>query len=269
MDRRSLLTALAGSPLLAAGCTADQPPDDSASDGSPSNQSPSNESAPEGSSDESPSNCGAVEITEASVTVDHGCDAGELRTGTIRGRTERCSAELGLEILDDGETVDEVAVEPTDGRWSVGFGEGPGQIRTVPARGDKRLQVRGPDGEVRAEGTLAVSHYLDSPDLSVWRPQFGPETVAVGEPVTAAFSVATFGAGTSFTAALLVDDEPVDTRDGTVDEGTDCLDASGPTYEFTRAFEEPGEYALAGRVTVDGSGEGGDTESVGTVRVTE
>ncbi|MEF8814814.1 MAG: hypothetical protein V5A55_13495 [Halovenus sp.] len=228
--------------------------------------------------------------------MEYQCDTGEARTGSIEGRAEDCSTELTLEVLDDGETVDERTFEPTDGQWAVGFGEGPGQIRTIPSQGDKRVQVRGPDDEVHVEGTLDVSHYLDSPDLDVWRPQFEPRTVSVSEPVTVSFRIATFGGGTSFTASLLVDGETVDNREGTVDGGADCQDASGPEYEFTRAFDEPGdtvgckcvkifdtpgcripskcysrqyEYELAGRIIVDGHSGAGDSKSIGTVTVTE
>lgn len=238
MKRRALLTALAGSPLLAAGCS--------------SNQS-----------------CESVSITEASVAVDYGCDAGELRTGSIEGRAEGCSMELTLEMLDDGESVEEVSFEPTDQEWSVGFGEGVGWIQTIPSQGDKRVAVRGPDDEVLAEAQLSVSHYLDEPALDVWRPQFEPETVSVGEPVTVTFSIATFGAGASFSAALLIDGEPVATRDGTVEAGIDCQRASGPAYEFTHTFDEPGTYELGGRITVDDASQGGDVRSIGTVTVTE
>ncbi|MEF8902219.1 MAG: hypothetical protein V5A25_13520, partial [Halovenus sp.] len=125
--------------------------------------------------------CGAVEIEQAAVSVEYQCDTGEARTGVVEGRADDCSSELTLEIRDDGELVEERSFEPTDGQWSVGFGEGPGQLRTIPSQGDKRVQVRGPDGEVRAEETLEVSHYLDSPDLDVWRPQFEPRTVSVSE----------------------------------------------------------------------------------------
>ncbi len=213
--------------------------------------------------------CGSVEIEQAAVSVEYQCDTGEARTGSVEGRAEDCGAELTLEVLDDGELVEERSVEPTDGQWSVGFGEGPGQIRTTPSQGNKRVRVRGPDDEVRAEGTLTVSHYLDSPDLDVWRPQFEPGTVSVGEPVTVVFRVATFGGEASFTAALVVDGETVEARDGTVEGGADCQDASGPEYEFAHTFDEPGEHELAGRITVDGHAEAGDSKSVGTVTVTE
>lgn len=218
MNRRSLLAALSSSPLvLAAGCTSD---DTESSDTS-------------ATPDTSTQSCSVVEITEASVSVEYQCDTGEARTGSIEGRAESCNADLTLEILDDGETVGDVTFEPTEQQFSVGFGEGPGQIRTIPSRGDKRVRIRGPDGESRAETVLTVSHYLDEPDLDVWRPQVDAETVSVSDPVTVTFGVATFGAGTSFTATLLIDSETVETREGTVEEGTDCQDASGPEYEFT------------------------------------
>lgn len=253
MKRRSLLSALSGSTLLlSAGCTS------------------TNESSdPSDSADTSPESCGAVEVTEATVAVDYQCDTGETRTGRIEGQVESCKTELTLELLDGDETVEEIPVEPTEGRFSVGFGEGPGQLRSIPSRGDKRVLIRGPSDEIRAEATLAVSHYLDSPDLDIWRPQFEPETVSVGDSVTVSFGVATFGAGTSFTAALLIDDERVATRDGTVAAGMDCQDASGPTYEFTHAFDESGTHELTARLTVDGDSSGGDIESLGTVTVTE
>ncbi len=189
--------------------------------------------------------------------------------GRIEGQVENCNEELTLEIIDDGETVDEVTFEPTEQRFSVGFGEGPGQLRSIPTRGDKRVQIRGPDGESRTEATLDVSHYLDSPNLDVWRSQIERETVSVGEPVTVTFSIATFGGSASFTAALLVDGEAVATRDGTVEGGVDCQNASGPEYEFTRTFDSPGTYELTGRITVDDSSQGGDTQAIGTVIVTE
>lgn len=254
MKRRFLLIALSGpSLLLAAGCTSN--------DTGRSNASASD------TSDTSTQSCG-VAITEASVSVEYHCDTGEARTGHIEGRAQNCNTDLTLEILDDGEIVDEVTFEPTETRFSVGFGEGPGQLRSIPSRGDKHVRIRSPDAEVHAESTLAVSHYLDSPSLDVWRPQFEPETVSVGEPVTVTFSVATFGAGTSFTASLLIDDETIETRDGTVDEGTDCQTASGPEYEFIHTFNESGTYELTGRITIDGSSQGGDIESIGTVTVT-
>jgi hypothetical protein len=247
MKRRALLTAMTASPLvLAAGCTTNDPED----------------------SDSSEQSCRGVEITEASVSVEYQCDTGEARTGRIEGQAEDCAGELGVEVLDDGETVDEVTVEPSGQQWSVGFGEGPGQLRSIPTQGDKQVQVRGPGDEVQAEATLTVSHYLDSPNLDVWRPEYGPETVSVGEPVTVTYSVATFGGGTAFTAALLVDDEAVATREGTVEAGADCQNASGPEYEFTHSFDDSGTYELAGRITVEGSG-GGDTKEIGTVTVTE
>lgn len=201
--------------------------------------------------------------------MEYQCDTGEARSGSIEGRAEDCDAELTLEVLDDGEMVDDVTLEPDEQRFSVGFGEGPGQLRAIPSRGDKRVRVRGPDGETRAEATLEVAHYLDAPDLTVWQPQFEPETVSVGEPVTVTFSVATFGAGTSFTAALLVDDETVATREGTVDGGADCQNASGPSYEFDHSFEATGSYELTAELTVDGSPDGGDSRTFGTVTVSE
>lgn len=76
-----------------------------------------------------------------------------------------------------------------------------------------------------------------------------------------------YGSQASYTATLLIDDETGETREGTVDGGVDCTDASGPEYEFTYTFERPGEYDLAGEITVDeGSG---DRTSIGTVTVTE
>lgn len=242
MKRRLLLVALSTSPaLFAAGCSSDTP---------------------------TPS-CGTVEITSASVTVDYGCDTGRVRTGTIEGRADNCDDELTLEIIDDGETVDDATFEPTDQQFSIGFGEGPDQLRSVPSQGNKTIQIRGPDGDVRAEETLIVSHYLDDPNLDVWDPELDRERVSVSEPVTATFSVATFGGDASFTAVLLIDDERVATREGTVDGGTDCMDASGPTYEFTHSFDEPGTYELSGRITVENASEGGDTRQIGTVTVTE
>ncbi|WP_238717479.1 cupredoxin domain-containing protein [Natronorubrum halophilum] len=217
--------------------------------------------------------CDTVEITRASVSVEYGCGAGPIRTGSIEGQAEDCNAELILEIVDE-EIIEEVTFETNNGRWSVDFGEGPGgegpeHVRTIPGPGDKRVRIRGPDREILASEQLTVSHYLDSPTLDVWRPEFEPETVSVGEDVTVVFSIATFGAETSFTAALLVDGEAIETRDGTVDSGTDCQYASGPEYEFSYTFEEPGEHELAGRITVDGSSMGGDTRSIGTVTVTQ
>ncbi|SFS65705.1 hypothetical protein [Halostagnicola kamekurae] len=201
--------------------------------------------------------------------MEYGCGTGQIRSGSVEGQAGDCNAELILEIVDENETIEEVAFETNNGRWSVGFGEGPGQVRTIPSSGDKRARIRGPDGEILASEKLTVSHYLDSPDIDVWRPEFDPETVTVGEDVTVVFSIATFGAETSFTAALLVDGEAVETRDGTVDSGADCQVASGPEYEFSYAFEEPGEHELAGRITVDGSSKGGHTRSIGTVTVTQ
>ncbi|AHG00758.1 hypothetical protein HALLA_06080 [Halostagnicola larsenii XH-48] len=199
--------------------------------------------------------------------MEYGCDTGQIRSGSVEGQVGDCNTELSLEIVDEDETIEEVAFETNNGRWSVGFGEGPGQVRAIPSSGDKRVRIRGPDGGILASEQLTVSHYLDSPALTVWRPEFEPETVSVGEDVTVVFSIATFGAETSFTAALLVDGEPVETRDGTVDSGADCQSASGPEYEFSYTFEEPGEYELAGRITVDASAKGGDTKSIGTVTV--
>lgn len=172
-------------------------------------------------------------------------------------------------MVDEDETIEEVPFETNNSRWSVGFGEGPGQVRTIPSPGDKRVRIRGPEREILASEQLTVSHYLDAPTVNVWRPEFEPKTVSVSEDVTVRFSIATFGAGTAFTAILLVDGEAVETRDGRVDSGTDCQHASGPEYEFSYTFEEPGEHELAGRITVDGSSKGGHTRSIGTVTVTQ
>ncbi|ELZ06808.1 hypothetical protein [Natrialba aegyptia] len=98
---------------------------------------------------------------------------------------------------------------------------------------------------------------------------FNPSSNTRCRLVASIFSIATFGAETSSIAALLVDGEAVETRDGTVDSGPDCQHASGPEYEFSYTFEEPGEYELAGRITVDGSSRGGHTRSIGTVIVTQ
>lgn len=53
-----------------------------------------------------------MEITRASV--EYQCDTGEARTGRIEEQEEDCAGELGLEIPDDGRTVDEVTVEPAE-----------------------------------------------------------------------------------------------------------------------------------------------------------
>lgn len=254
MKRRALLAVVASSPpVFAAGCLSDDAESSDASD-------------PPGSSSQP---CDSVEITQATVTVEYHCGAGEARSGSVEGRAEDCDAELTLEILDDGETVDDASMGADEQQFSVGFGEGPGQLRAIPSRGDERVRVRGPDGETRAEATLEVEHYLDAPALTVWQPQFEPETVSVGEPVTVTFSVATFGAGTSFTAALLVDGETVATREGTVDGGADCQTASGPSYEFSHAFDAAGSYELTVELTVDGSLDGGNSRTFGTVTVSE
>ncbi|OIB57843.1 hypothetical protein BBD46_13285 [Natrialba sp. SSL1] len=172
-------------------------------------------------------------------------------------------------MVDEDEIIEEVTVETNKGGWSVGFGEGPEQVRTVPSQGDKRVRIRGPGEEILASEQLTVSHYLDSPNLAIWGPEFEPETVSVGEDVTVEFSIATYGAETSFTAALLVNGEAVETRNGVVDGRPDCQHASGPEYEFSYTFEEPGEHELASRITVDSSSKGGDTNSIGTVTVTQ
>ncbi|WP_252699985.1 hypothetical protein [Natronosalvus vescus] len=114
-----------------------------------------------------------------------------------------------------------------------------------------------------------MNHYLDNTDLDVADASLEPETVAVGESVSVTFGVATFGGEAAFTAGLLVDGEAVDTREGTIDGGADCVGFSGSEYEFTRAFDEPGEYDLAGQIEVDESLSAGDRESIGTVTVTE
>lgn len=243
MGRRDFLTTVTGSALLlSAGCI--------------SNSSRSQA-------------CDAVEITRASVSVEYGCDTGQIRSGSVEGQAGDCNAELSLELVDEDETIEEVTFETNNGRWSVGFGEGPGQVRTIPSQGDKRVRIRGPDRGILASEQLSVSHYLDSPALNVWRSEFEPETVPVGEDVTVVFSIATLGAETSFTAALLVDGEAVETRDGTVDSGADCQHASGPEYEFNYTIEEPGEHELAGRITVDDSSKEPVTRSIGTVTVTQ
>lgn len=255
MGRRAFLTTVTGSVLLlSAGCISN----------SSQSQDPS-----DSSSSTATHSCDGVEITQASVSVEPGCDGGPRRTGSVEGQAGDCNAELILEIVDEDETIEEVTFDTDNGRWSVGFGEGPGQVWTIPGPGDKRVRVRGPDREILASEQLTVSHYLDSPDLAVWRSEFEPETVSVGEDVTVVFSIATIGAETSFTAALLIDGEAVETRDGTVDSGPDCQHASGPEYEFSYTFEEPGEHELAGRITVDGSSKGGHTRSIGTVTVTQ
>ncbi|AFO58016.1 hypothetical protein [Natrinema sp. J7-2] len=253
MERRDLLTTVTGSALLlSAGCL--------------SNSSQTRASDADSSQSRV---CDAVEITRASVSVDFGCGAGPLRSGSVEGQAGDCNEELILEMVDEDETIEEVPFETNNSRWSVGFGEGPGQVRTIPSPGDKRVRIRGPEREILASEQLTVSHYLDAPTVNVWRPEFEPKTVSVSEDVTVRFSIATFGAGTAFTAILLVDGEAVETRDGRVDSGTDCQHASGPEYEFSYTFEEPGEHELAGRITVDGSSKGGHTRSIGTVTVTQ
>ncbi|MFC5134556.1 MULTISPECIES: hypothetical protein [Haloferacaceae] len=62
-------------------------------------------------------------------------------------------------------------------------------------------------------------------------------------------------------------DEPVETRQGSIDGGADCGGFTGSEYEFTHTFADPGEYALTGEIVVEGSPGAGDREPIGTVAV--
>lgn len=241
MKRRTIL-ALACSPSFAvAGCTTDRD-----------------------RSTERDRTCTDLSIIRASADIDYWCDTGPGIHGTVSVRTGECDDEFVVEIVNEGEVIREYVVEPSPLRTSEV------DITTDAAAFDYEgatVNVRGPDGELRADRELSVSSYLDTPDLSVSAADFDPETVDAGEPVTVTFGVSTFGGEAEFEAILLVDDEPVETREGSIDGGADCGGFSGPEYEFTHTFADPGEYDLAGEIAVEGSPAAGDRESIGTVTV--
>lgn len=246
IKRRTILSGISTITLGVAGCL--QSPRESTSNNSTSEQ------------------CADVTIARASVEIEYWCDTGPGAKGSVIGLVKDCTDELTLEIRNEDRIINTYAIDPDPyGNWQV-------EIITdsVPDNlQEATVMVRGPDGEDYAERSLSTRSYLDSPNLSVVDGNIEPETVTVGDPVTVTFGVSTFGGGTDFTASLLVEDEPVETREGTVEGGADCGGFSGPEYEFTHMFDDPGEYELAGKITVEESPGAGDSELIGTVTVTE
>ncbi|WP_281195044.1 hypothetical protein [Halorubrum sp. F4] len=241
MRRRDLLAVACSPSLAVAGCTTEQD-----------------------RSTEQDRTCTDVSITHASADIDYWCDTGSGIHGVVHVYTEDCDDELTLEIVNEGEVIREFDIDPSP------LGTSEVEITTDAAAFDYEgatVNVRGPDGELHADRELSVSSYLDSPDLSVAAASFEPETVAAGEPVTVTFGVSTFGGEAEFEATLLVEDEPVETREGSIDGGADCGGFSGPEYEFTHTFADPGEYDLTGEIVVEGSPGAGDREPIGTVAV--
>lgn len=208
--------------------------------------------------------CSDVSIDAAYVQVEYWCDYGaNATTLRIRGDAENCPGELAVEIVTDGEVRRSVPLDG-GGSWAI-----PSNSEGFTMSGPARVRVRGPDDEVRAEEAIEIDHYLDEPDVSIRgaRSSTERETV-VGEPATVDVEIANGGAGAEYVASLLVDGEPVDRREGTVENGPGC-GRSWPEHSFTHEFDEPGEYELAIRLELPGADSTADEQSAGTVTVHE
>lgn len=244
MNRRALLASLTSAPLfVGAGCTSS----------SPSNQS-----------------CGSVSISRASVEVDYECDYGTRVDGKILVRSGDCETNLTLELLDDGDVIRSVDIESDGELWSSSFGsETPGPDLGTVGPGDKKIQVRGPDGDVLATDTLRVDHYKDDLAVEVRDTDFQPETVVVGEPVTVSFTVLMVGSGGGgrYTARLFVGDTVVERRNGSVEGGECEYGREGTAFEATHTFEKPGEYELTVEVIAEDATEPWFSRPIGTVTV--
>ena len=252
MKRRALLASVAGSSaLFGAGCISSQR-----------------------------SSCGSVEVVTAFAEVNYECDFGTVQDGDLVLQLEDCQTDLTLEFLEDGEVVQRTDIEPDGESWSGSFGPGYSGTRDmraensphrlkVPGAGDKKIQVRGPDGDVLATGTLEMDHYRGDLSVEARDLDFQPETFPVGEPVTISFTVRMVGSGGGgpYTARVLADDTVVGTRSGSA-EGSECeYGREGTAYEVTDTFEDPGDYELTVDVIAEDATEPRFSRPIGTVTV--
>lgn len=209
--------------------------------------------------------CDGASIERASIRVVWQCYTRSGQASTVVAHSDSCDGELTIEMAQNDEVLLQRTESGDGGEWS--FRVETENTALEPGTATVRLLD---GGDVLAEETFEVHHWADEPALFFTKVPLEIEPVAVGEPVPVEFAVGNTGGAASFTVEFLAEGEVFWERYGSVGQVRTCTSSSsGPRYAVERSFEEPGEYELTGRITVDDPDvdDAGDYHAFGTVTV--